>query len=171
MAKKTKPVDEEVEEVEAEETEEATSEFGVRDLIALIKERTGKDYKPREVRNLLRKLARDGAIDREIIPGNKTKYAWDGPSDPEVRAVLKAVKGGAIETAKTEQLNKLKADKAAKKAAEAEADVEDDEDEAPKPKKSKKAAEAAPTKKAKKAPAPPVDDDDDDLEELEDDDD
>ena len=163
MAKKTKPVEEEVED-EVEATE-ADSEFGVRALIALIKERTGKDYKPREVRNLLRKLARDGAIDREIVPGNKTKYAWDGPSDPEVKAVLKAVKGGAIETAKTEQLNKLKADKAAKKAAQ-EAEVEDDDDEpAPKAKKSK--TKEKPVNKA----APPVDDDDDDLEELIDDDD
>lgn len=118
--------------------------FGVRALIALVKEKTGTEYKPREVRTLLRKMAReDGTIDREIIAGNKARYEWEGPNDPEVKAFIKQVKSGAIEAAKKAALDKLKADKAAQTAA-------------------KQAAAAKAEKKAKKAPAPPVDEDDDD---------
>ena len=122
MAKKAA----EVVEVEVEEVEEAaapakTAEpevWGVRNLIALIKKRTGKEYNPREVRTLLRKLAREGGgVDREIVAGNKSRYSWTGSKDPEVLAVLKAVEGGAIEQAKKDALAKLKSDKAAKTAA------------------------------------------------------
>lgn len=117
---KAKP-EAEVEEVtEVEETEETKDEtpFGVRDLCALILKKTGKEYNPREVRSLLRKMAREdeARVDREIIAGNKARYEWDGPKDPEVLAVLKAVGGGEIEAAKKEALDKLKSDKA-KKAA------------------------------------------------------
>lgn len=164
MAKATKAA--KVEEVEDDELEELDDEatestakgkkaaeeevWGVRNgLIPLIKEKTGKDYTPREVRTLLRKMARDGGrIDREIVAGNKSRYAWDGPSDPEVKAIIKAVKGGEIEAGKKAALDKLKADKAAKTAATTE----------------------KPAGKAKKAAKPPVDEDDDDeLEELDDD--
>jgi hypothetical protein len=117
--------------------------WGVQSLILLIKEKTGKTYKPREVRTLLRKMAReDGTINREIVAGNKQRYSWSGPNDPEVRAVLKNVKGGAIETAKKAALDKLKADKAKKTAA-----------------------ASTPTKAKKKAAPPPDDDEDDDDDE------
>lgn len=114
--------------------------WGVRALIAHVKEVTGKEYNPREVRTLLRKLAReDGGVNREIIPGNKSRYEWSGPADPEVKAIVKAIKGGKIEASKKEALDKLKADKAAKTAA-----------------KQKAAA------KAEKAAAAAADDDDED---------
>lgn len=125
MAKKaaaTPVVDEEDEDVATEEEADTESKadevWGVQNLRALIKEKTGKDYKPREIRTLLRKMAReDGTIDREIVAGNKARYSWSGPDDPEVKAVLKQVKGGAIETAKKAALDKLKSDKAKKDAA------------------------------------------------------
>jgi hypothetical protein len=114
--------------------------WGVRALIALIKEKTDKEYNPREVRTLLRKLAREGGgVEREIVAGNKTRYEWTGPEDPEVRAILKAVKGGAIEESKKAALDKLKADKAAKAAA-----------------------KPAPAAKAKAKSAPVADEDDED---------
>ena len=155
MAKKpaAAPVIDE-DEVELEEVEEVTEPakaekaaepevWGVRNLIALIKKKTGKDYNPREVRTLLRKLAREGGgVEREIVAGNKSRYSWTGSKDPEVLAVLKAVEGGAIETAKKDALAKLKADKAAKTAA----------SEKEKPKAKAKAA----------APAPDEDDEDED---------
>ena len=152
MAKKptAQVVDDDEEVAELEEVDATTDEapaaeegFGVRQLIALIKEKYGKEYSPREVRTLLRKLAReDGTIDREIIAGNKTRYNWpNGADDPEVKAVLKAVKGGQIEASKKAALDKLKADKAAKNAAK---------------------AETAPPAKKAKAAAPPADEDEDD---------
>lgn len=150
MAKATKAVEvedevEEVEEAEAPAAKAAEPEvWGVRNLIALIKKRTGKEYNPREVRTLLRKLAREGAgVDREIVAGNKSRYSWSGSKDPEVLAVLKAVESGAIEKAKTEALAKLKSDKAAKTAA------------------AQKAEPAKAKAKAKAAPAPEVDEDED----------
>lgn len=160
MAKKSAaPVVDDEDEVELEDLEEEADDdeapakskaktedevWGVQSLIALIKEKTGKVYKPREVRTLLRKMAReDGTIDREIIAGNKSRYSWSGPDDPEVKAVLKQVKGGAIETAKKAALDKLKSDKAKKTAA-------------------KQTADAKATKAKSKKTAPPADDDDDD---------
>lgn len=122
MAKKAaEVVEDEIEEVEEAAAPAKTAEpevWGVRNLIALIKKRTGKEYNPREVRTLLRKLAREGGgVDREIVAGNKSRYSWTGSKDPEVLAVLKAVEGGAIEQAKKDALAKLKSDKAAKTAA------------------------------------------------------
>jgi hypothetical protein len=148
--------DDDIEEAELEELDEDADDedeaptkaaapeiWGVQSLILLIKEKTGKTYKPREVRTLLRKMAReDGTINREIVAGNKSRYAWSGPGDPEVRAVLKSVKGGAIESAKKAALDKLKADKAKKTAA----------------------ASTTATKAKKKAAPPPDEDDDDDDE-------
>ena len=122
MAKKAaEVVEDEVEEVEEAAAPAKTAEpevWGVPNLIALITKRTGKEHNPREVRTLLRKLAREGGgVDREIVAGNKSRYSWTGSKDPEVLAVLKAVEGGAIEQAKKDALAKLKSDKAAKTAA------------------------------------------------------
>lgn len=145
-AKAATPVEED-DDVELEDTEEADTEeaedaiWGVRDLIALVKTKTGKEYKPREVRTQLRSMARKGQINREIIAGNKTRYSWSGPDDPEVKAFLKAVKGGEIEANKKAALDKLKSDKAKKTAAK---------------------STAAPAKAKKKAAPPPSDDDDED---------
>ena len=161
MARKTAaPVEVDEDEVELEEVEEVEAAapakgakeaepevWGVRNLIALIKKRTGKEYNPREVRTLLRKLAREGGgVEREIVAGNKSRYSWSGSKDPEVLAVLKAVEGGAIEKAKTDALAKLKADKAAKTAA------------------SQKETPAKGKGKAKAAAAAPADDEDEDEE-------
>lgn len=117
-------------------------QFGIQWLIRLIKKKTDKDYTPREVRTLLRKMAREDKprINREIIPGNRARYEWSGPEDAEVKAVLKAVGGGEIEAGKKEALDRLKQQKAAKDAK----------------------AETTTKKKKKKAALPPPDEDDDD---------
>lgn len=90
--------------------------FGVADLCALIEERTGKLYTTREMRMLLRKLARNGKINREIKAGNRARYDWSGPTDPEVKRVLKAVEAGEIEKGKKEALENLKKSVAEKRA-------------------------------------------------------
>lgn len=124
-----KPAAKKTEEVEATTTEVT---FGVADLCALVKEETGKDVSTREMRTLLRKMARDGRIDRKIIAGNRSRYDWAGPEDPEVQAALEAFKSGELEEDKKAKLAALKerkdAERAAKKAAaEAEADEDDEE--------------------------------------------
>lgn len=168
MAKKTKvkaPPVEEIEDdeeeldelAEDEEVEETPAkrkggtpevEFGVADLCAYVKEKTGKEYSTRDMRTLLRKMARDnGRIDREVIAGNRARYNWPGgPKNAEVKVIIAAVKGGEIEASRKEALDALKERKAAKDAA---AGVS---------KKSKKSA--------KKAKAAPVVEDDDDLDEV-----
>ena len=87
-------------------------------------------------------MARDGRVDREIIPGNRSRYDWSGLNDPEVKRIIKAFKAGELEADKQEKLAELKkrgeakrAEKAKAKAAAAAAeededdDVEDDDDE------------------------------------------
>lgn len=151
-------LDEDVDEDEAPAKKGGSQQevtFGIRDLAALIKEKTGKEYTPRELRTLIRKMARDGSgrIDREITAGNRTRYDWpDGASDPEVKAILKAVKGGEIEAGKKEALDKLKEQKAKKNAQKAK-------------------AEGTSKKKGKKAAKVEEPEDVDDLEDLEDEDD
>lgn len=160
--KKTAPVEEE-EDLELEELDEDVEEeeapakskkkakstdevaFGASDLAKLASEQGEKEYDAKTIRTLLRKMARDGRLEREVSPENRTRYSWTGPNDPEVKKILKAIAGGEIEASRKEALDKLRKDKAAK------------------------AAKGEPVaKKKKKAAPPPDEDDDDDLEDLED---
>jgi hypothetical protein len=162
---------EELEEDEVEESKPAGKKksagrdagitFGIRDLCDHIKAVTGNETDPRAIRTLIRKMARDesGRVNREIKAGNRERYNWTGPTDPEVVAIVAAFKGGELEAEKQAKLAKLKADKAAKAAAKKaeEADeVETDEADAPAPK--------ARAKKTTRRAAKPVE-----VEEVEDD--
>lgn len=155
--KPTKPapvVDDELDEVEddapATGREEVT--FGASDLARHLSEGRKKPVTAREIRTLLRKMARDGSgrVNREIIAGNRSRYNWSGVDDPEVQAVIKAFNDGELEADKQEKLQALKERKAAQKAAGEKSG-----------KKSKKA-----TKKAE----PVVEEDDDEELELDDED-
>ena len=180
-ATKSKPVEEEVEDelelddedgedelTELDEDEESETPtrskkggrrddevtFGVRHLCDHLAKMTGKTYTPRDVRILLRKLARNGQIDREITQGNRTRYDWPkGLEDPEVKKVIKAVKGGQIEEGKKEALDALKARKAAGEIGQ-------------KTTKSSKATKS----KAKAKAKPPVEEEEFDDEDFEDED-
>jgi len=115
-------LDELEEDVEAEEASPAANAvtFGASDLARYLTEQTGKEIKARDLRTLIRKMARDGSgrVNREITAGNRTRYDWeDGLKDPEVKAIVKAVKAGELEAGKKEALDALKARKAEKKAA------------------------------------------------------
>lgn len=154
-------MDEDLEEMEADEVEDAPKSggqqevtFGVSDLAKWLSAKFDKKVTPRELRTLIRKMARDGSnrVDREIKAGNRSRYDWpDGLKDPEVKAIVLAFKNGELEADKQEKLQALK------------------------DRKAKKTAEAAPAKKAtaKKKKAAPVEeeleDEDEDLD-LEDED-
>ena len=149
--------DEDIEELEEDEVEETPAKanklpeitFGAAALAALLEKKTGKKVSTRELRTLLRKMARDGRLNREIIPGNRARYDWTGPNDPEVKAVVKAFTAGELEADKQEKLQALKDRKAEKKVA---ADA---------------VAAKTPAKKTTKKAAKPVvevDEDDDELE-------
>lgn len=116
----------------AEETTETI--FGVADVAELIKIRTGKEVKTRDLRTLLRKMARDGRLDREIIAGNRARWEFDGADDPSVEKIIEAYEAGELDADKAEKLQALKDRKAAqraaaKEAAEAEEGEEELEDE------------------------------------------
>jgi hypothetical protein len=162
---------EELEDAEEPETKPAkakrtppvrpTIEFGSPWLAAYITEHTSETYDARGIRMLLRKLAKDGAFEREVGT-DKTRYEFSGPKDPIVVAVLAMVKSGAAKELKQAGLQAVKDKAAQKKAAAAKAKpkvapVEEDEDdmeeveEAPKPRR--RTAAKATTAPAKAAPA------------------
>lgn len=91
--------------------------FGVSDVADLIKTQTGKEVKTRDLRTLLRKMARDGRLDREIVAGNRARWEFDGPEDPRVEAILEAYSNGELEADKKEKLDALKQRKAEQRAA------------------------------------------------------
>lgn len=129
--------------------------FGVAHLAEHLTAKTKKQVTTRELRTLIRKMARDGKnrVQREIVAGNRSRYDWPlGLKDPEVKQIIAAYEGGEATEAKVEALTALKERNAAQRAA-------------------KKAAAPAPTAKkaAAKKPAPPVEENDD--EELDFDDD
>lgn len=130
-------------------------EFGASDLAKYLTSKLpeGKSVSPRDLRALIRKMAREEKprVDREITAGNRTRYNWPGGLEhPEVKAIIKAVLGGEMEADKQAKLAELKEKKAKKKAAEAKSG-----------KKGKKG-------KAKEAP---VEEPDDEVEEIDLDDD
>lgn len=133
-------------------------QFGSSWLASHITEVTGETFDSRGIRMLLRKLAKDGALEREVGV-TRERYEFTGPDDETVKAVVSMVKSGAAKELKQAGLQKVKDAAAAKKAAAAAAkaeaaeteddEFEDDEDvveEAPKPTRRRAAA-------AKPAPA------------------
>lgn len=121
-------------------------EFGASDLARHLSELTGKTVTPRDLRALIRKMAREETprVDREIKAGNRSRYNWPGGlKNPEVIAIITAVTGGEMEADKQAKLAELKEKKAKKKATEGKAG-----------------------KKGKGKKTAPVEDDDDDVEEI-----
>jgi DNA-binding transcriptional ArsR family regulator len=115
-------------------------EYGSAWLVEHVNEQAGTSYTASTLRILLRKLTRDGVLEREAEGRQRYNFP-KGANDPQVKAIVKAVKGGAAEKAKQERLDGLKEQRAAKKsaapkksrskkaaAAEVEEDVEDDLD-------------------------------------------
>lgn len=116
------------------ETAEVETIFGVADVAELINVRTGKTVKTRDLRTLLRKMARDGRLEREIIAGNRARWEFDGADDPSVEKIIEAFEAGELDADKQEKLQALKDRKAeqraaAKAAAEVASDDEELEDE------------------------------------------
>lgn len=121
----------------AAEDDEETQSYGASWLADYVNAEAGKNYSAANIRVLLRKLASDGTLDR-AVGEDRSRYAFTGPNDPIVKAVLKHVKDGALEKEKAERLEAVKAKKAAaksKKAAEVDEDEDEDEIEEPAPKK------------------------------------
>lgn len=159
--------DEEFEEIEEAPAEAAATTkkpranadvtFGVAHLAEHLTQKSGQEVTTRELRTLIRRMAREEKaggprVNREIVPGNRTRYDWPlGLKDPEVKAIIAAYLGGEAKEAKQEALNALKERNAAVRAEKAKTPA-------------KPAAKKA---TSKKAPEPVVEEDDSDDEELE----
>lgn len=89
--------------------------FGTAQLAEAVSQATGKTYDGKAIRVLLRKMAKDGVIAR-TVGEDRARYSFTGADDPQVLAIIEAVKSGAAEKAKAEGLEAAKASKAAKKA-------------------------------------------------------
>ena len=150
-------LDADVEATEGEGKSKAQEvEFGASDLAKHLSELTGKTVTPRDLRALIRKMAREETprVDREIKAGNRTRYNWPGGlKNAEVKAIIKAVTGGEMEADKQAKLAELKEKKAKKKAEEA------------------KAGKGKGKGKGGKGKTAPVEEPDDDVEEVDLDDD
>lgn len=96
----------------------APIEFGTNWLAELVTQETGKSVDSFALRAVLRRMAGQGTLKREIGV-ERARYEFSGPNDPTVKAVLAAYKSGEADEAKKEKLAALKASKkpAAKKPA------------------------------------------------------
>lgn len=103
-------------------------EFGTAWLADFIKDQTGKEYKPYDLRVLLRKMAKNGELEREVGT-DRGRYEFEGPKDPLVKKIVAKVKKGEIDAAKKDSLDKLKESQKGKRAAKKAAKDEDVEEE------------------------------------------
>jgi hypothetical protein len=72
-----------------------------------VTEVTGESHDARSVRMLLRKMANDGTLPREVGV-DRTRYTFPkGENDPIVKAVIKRINAGELRTAKREQPEKV----------------------------------------------------------------
>lgn len=110
-------------------------EYGSSWLVEHVNEQAGTSYTASALRILLRKLTKDGVLDRDS--DGRQRYNFPkGAKDPQVIQIVKAVKGGAAEKAKQERLDNLKEQRKTTKAAPAKkartrkavAEVEEDDD-------------------------------------------
>lgn len=119
-------------------TEKAESiEYGSAWLVDHVNSEAGTSYTASTLRILLRKLTKEGVLNRDSEGGRQRYNFPKGANDPQVRAIVKAVKSGGAEKAKAERLEDLK---------------------------SKRSSKAAPAKSRSRAKAKPaVEEEDDDL--------
>lgn len=124
MATRVKKTETPAVENEAVETEETTpAGTSVQGLLDEVEKATGKDYQPATIRVLLRKLAKEGKL-------QKGEGRWS-LSDEEVETVIEAVQAGRAEKAPKEETadgeEKPKRKRSTKKAA-PQPEPEEDED-------------------------------------------
>jgi len=119
-------------------------EYGSAWLVEHVNTQAGTSYTASALRILLRKLTKDGVLERDSEGRQRYNFP-KGAKDPQVVAIVKAVKSGAGEKAKQERLDALKAQRAASKAA---------------------PAKRATRSRAKAAPEPEEDDDDLEVDDI-----
>lgn len=150
----------------------ATETKDINWLTEQVNDKCGTELAARDIRIVIRKLVKDGTIER-----GEGRYAFTGLKDDRVLAVIKAVKSGATDEAKKERLSNLKKSKAADDEApakparkrKAKAEPEDEVEEAPKPSRrraKKDTGDVTPPKRRRAKKVEVEDDEDVDLDEI-----
>ena len=153
MARRTATKEAPVEKAPAKKSAEPAK--GTAWLVDHVNESLGTSYTGYQLRILIRKLTKDGTLQR-----GEGRYEFKGPRDPQVLAIMKAVKAGGVKEAQTSRVEK------AKEAAQA-----------PSKRRSRRAADGSaesdpeegtmkPARRTRRKPAVEVDDDDIDLDEI-----
>lgn len=122
--------------------------MGASWLAEYANEELGTEYTAANIRVILRKMANDGELEREVGT-DRARYQFTGERDPIVRAVIKRLRSGEADKAKAERLEAAKGGSSKKSKT-----VEVEEDEAPAKKPSKRKAKVAEIED--EAPAKPV---------------
>lgn len=106
--------------------------FGTSELLEHVNAKTGKSLDAKSLRVHLRKLAEEGVVER-VVGEDRARYSFTGVNDPQVRAVVQAVKAATVKRPQRASKN---------------AEVEDDEEETPRRRTStRKPAAKTPAKK------------------------
>lgn len=77
--------------------------YGVAWLTQHVNDELGTSYTDANIRVILRKMAKDGELEREVGE-DRARYSFTGEGDRTVKAVLKRVKSGEADTAKADRL-------------------------------------------------------------------
>lgn len=127
--KKAKVSDEEEEEAppkkKAAAKKKDSNEKGTGWLAEYVNEQLETNYKPYDLRIILRKMSKAGELERNVGE-DRSRYTFSGPKDPVVVSLVAKLKDGALEKERKEKLSELKDKKSTKKKAKA---VQPDEDE------------------------------------------
>lgn len=98
-----------------DEDEDTGPQYDTNWLAEFVNETCGTDYDSRALRMLLRRLAKNGTISREVGT-DRSRYTFPkGANDRTVKAVVAAVKKGEVEDAKSEGISRAQASKGTKK--------------------------------------------------------
>jgi hypothetical protein len=132
----------------APKAERESNILGASWLAEHINEETGSNLTAANIRVILRRMASDGDIEREVGT-DRARYSFTGEKDPTVRAVLKRVRSGEAISNKKEAIEAAAAPSKARKAAKETAEETEDV----KPPKAKRKAKAEPEPEPERKPA------------------
>jgi hypothetical protein len=127
--------------------ESTSTGMGASWLAEHVNEELGTEYTAANIRVILRKMAADGDLEREVGT-DRARYQFTGEKDPTVRAVLKRVRSGEADTAKADRIEAARSGKSSKGRVKDE-DNGEDETPATKPKRGRRKSEDSEEETAK----------------------
>lgn len=125
--------------------------YGASWLAEYVNEELDTDYTAAQMRVILRKMANDGEIEREVGT-DRARYSFTGENDKIVKAVLKRVRSGEADKAKEERLEAARSGPSGKSQKRK---AKDEDTEADEPKATKRRKKSADEDEAEEAPAKP----------------